>query len=185
MKNSNTPICGAKNRNGKPCERPPLKGKTRCRLHGGLSKSGAESGPYSHGIYAEAYSEDEIAMLDYLNSRLGAVDDEINMTRIRLRRAQLAEKKALEAEEAELEVDEIRDVTGGPMKGTTTVRKKTDFNAIIDRLTGRLGSLMKTRAELISAETAKDADVVAEQARRIKAAIGAIEGAVVGVDEAS
>lgn len=29
--------CGAKNRRGHPCARAALNGKTRCRLHGGLS----------------------------------------------------------------------------------------------------------------------------------------------------
>ena len=31
------PFCGAKTRSGKPCEKFPLAGKRRCRLHGGLS----------------------------------------------------------------------------------------------------------------------------------------------------
>ena len=31
------PLCGAKTRSGKPCEKFPLAGKIRCRLHGGLS----------------------------------------------------------------------------------------------------------------------------------------------------
>ena len=31
------PLCGAKTRSGKPCEKFPLAGKRRCRLHGGLS----------------------------------------------------------------------------------------------------------------------------------------------------
>ena len=29
--------CGARTRRGTPCQKPPLKGKNRCRLHGGLS----------------------------------------------------------------------------------------------------------------------------------------------------
>ena len=30
-------LCLAKTRQGTPCQKPPLNGKTRCRLHGGLS----------------------------------------------------------------------------------------------------------------------------------------------------
>ena len=30
-------ICGAKTRAGTPCKKPPVSGKLRCRLHGGLS----------------------------------------------------------------------------------------------------------------------------------------------------
>lgn len=29
--------CGAKTRRGTACQKPPLRGKQRCRLHGGLS----------------------------------------------------------------------------------------------------------------------------------------------------
>ena len=34
---STNPLCSAKTRSGKPCEKFPLAGKRRCRLHGGLS----------------------------------------------------------------------------------------------------------------------------------------------------
>ena len=30
-------ICGAKTRSGQPCSKFPIRGKNRCRLHGGLS----------------------------------------------------------------------------------------------------------------------------------------------------
>ena len=30
-------FCGAKTRHGIGCQKPPMKGKKRCRLHGGLS----------------------------------------------------------------------------------------------------------------------------------------------------
>ena len=30
-------ICGAVTRSGSHCENPPIKGRTRCRLHGGFS----------------------------------------------------------------------------------------------------------------------------------------------------
>src|SRR5262245_57786165 len=44
LKNGNTPgdptkspRCGAKNRAGNPCQAPAMRGKRRCRLHGGKS----------------------------------------------------------------------------------------------------------------------------------------------------
>ena len=30
-------VCGARTRSGEPCREMPVSGKTRCRLHGGLS----------------------------------------------------------------------------------------------------------------------------------------------------
>lgn len=36
--------CGAKTRSGKPCQSPAVKGKKRCRMHGGAEGSGAPKG---------------------------------------------------------------------------------------------------------------------------------------------
>ena len=35
--NCSSQSCGARTRRGTACQKPPLAGKTRCRLHGGLS----------------------------------------------------------------------------------------------------------------------------------------------------
>ena len=42
----NAPRCGArtKRNNGKPCQAPAVRGKSRCRLHGGSKGSGANAG---------------------------------------------------------------------------------------------------------------------------------------------
>jgi glucans biosynthesis protein len=46
------PRCGARNRAGNPCQNPAIRGRRRCRLHGGLS-TGAPPGPangnFKHG----------------------------------------------------------------------------------------------------------------------------------------
>ncbi|HAD86506.1 MAG TPA: hypothetical protein DCG48_04005 [Rhodospirillaceae bacterium] len=50
----NAPRCGAKNRQGKPCQSPAMRGKKRCRLHGGKSP-GAPLGNQNalkHGYYS-------------------------------------------------------------------------------------------------------------------------------------
>ncbi len=36
--------CGAKTRSGPPCQAPAVKGKCRCRMHGGARGSGAPQG---------------------------------------------------------------------------------------------------------------------------------------------
>ena len=41
--------CGARTRSGNPCQKPPLQGKTRCRLHGGMSLSGKDHPNFKHG----------------------------------------------------------------------------------------------------------------------------------------
>jgi hypothetical protein len=45
--------CGAKTRKGTPCEAPAIRGKTRCRMHGGKSPGR----PQIHGRYAKANIE--------------------------------------------------------------------------------------------------------------------------------
>ena len=55
------PKCGAKTRVGTSCQRPPIRGRTRCRLHGGLSPGaprGAKNGNFRNGDWtAEAIEE--------------------------------------------------------------------------------------------------------------------------------
>ena len=49
------PRCLARNRQGKPCQSPAVKGKRRCRLHGEAEGSGAPKGNQNalkHGRYA-------------------------------------------------------------------------------------------------------------------------------------
>jgi hypothetical protein len=55
------PKCGARTRAGTPCQRPAIRGRTRCRLHGGLSPGaprGAKNGNFRNGDWtAEAIKE--------------------------------------------------------------------------------------------------------------------------------
>src|ERR1700730_16908414 len=52
------PRCGARTRSGKPCQSPAVRGKRRCRMHGGAAGSGApidNTNALRHGHYtAEA-----------------------------------------------------------------------------------------------------------------------------------
>lgn len=47
--------CGARTRNGSPCQKPALNGKTRCQLHGGRAgaPSGERNGNYRHGRFTK------------------------------------------------------------------------------------------------------------------------------------
>jgi hypothetical protein len=57
--------CGAKTRRGAACQKPPLIGKARCRLHGGLStgpktpegKARIVAAHYKHGRRSKAFTE--------------------------------------------------------------------------------------------------------------------------------
>ena len=53
--------CGARTRAGVPCQRPPIRGRKRCRLHGGLSPGaprGLKNGNFKSGDWTtEAIAE--------------------------------------------------------------------------------------------------------------------------------
>ena len=55
-----SPRCGAKTRKGTPCSSPTVKGKRRCRMHGGAAGSGAPKGnrnALKHSFYAKVERE--------------------------------------------------------------------------------------------------------------------------------
>ncbi|WP_343299322.1 HGGxSTG domain-containing protein [Bradyrhizobium yuanmingense] len=48
-----SPRCGARTRDGTACRAPAIRGKPRCRMHGGAPRSGAPKGnrnAYRHGM---------------------------------------------------------------------------------------------------------------------------------------
>lgn len=55
--------CGArtKSRNGEPCLCPAIKGKTRCRVHGGAKGSGAK--PFNQNAFKHGASSSPIKLL--------------------------------------------------------------------------------------------------------------------------
>ena len=52
---TNAPLCQARNRAGNPCRCPAIRGKKRCKRHGGAKGSGAppaeRNGMWRHGSY--------------------------------------------------------------------------------------------------------------------------------------
>lgn len=140
-------LCGASKRgNGEPCKRHAIPGSSRCKLHGGKStgpkdqrsnKNAAKPG----SIYSKFLTDEESDMLASIE--LGRVDDELRLTRIRLMRALARENEfgnTLEIDSEKVEHEE-----------RTTTSKVRDYSGLIDRLTARIESLERTRAELMKA----------------------------------
>ena len=48
-----TLVCGAKTRKGTPCTQKPVKGMTRCKMHGGTQPVGIASPNFKHGRYSK------------------------------------------------------------------------------------------------------------------------------------
>ncbi len=65
-----SPRCGAKTRSGPPCKAPAVKGKKRCRMHGGAAGSGAPIGNQNalkHGVYTRQAIEERQALNSMIN----------------------------------------------------------------------------------------------------------------------
>ena len=71
------PRCLARNRRGTPCQSPAVKGRKRCRFHGGVDNIGAPPGnrnALKHGHYtaqAIAQRREVAALLRACRERLG------------------------------------------------------------------------------------------------------------------
>jgi hypothetical protein len=182
MKNSSKPICGAMNRQGKPCEKPPLKGKTRCKLHGGKTpakqNAGTSNGNHRHGLYANALTETEAAAWDAVP--IGNVDDDIRMCRIWLARAMELDS-AINRDphsmnnKAGLVLSEIRQTTDGENKSTDVITKRPDTIARINMLLGRIAQLEKTRSELLAAAR-ESGEGIDDKARDLVETLRAMKG---------
>ena len=168
---NNKTICGAKNRQGKPCQNSPVTGRTRCRMHGGATPRGGKGNP-KHGLYTQALTPEEQAMFDGI--QLGEMEREIRMAKIMLNRCLTLHAEIQQApndEEAMLgfELSEIEQSE----RGKRIVRKRPDTYALIDRFMGRIANLEKTRAELIAAQGQRSDDP-ADTARQIRDALEAM-----------
>jgi hypothetical protein len=60
-----SPRCGAKTRSGKPCRSPAVRGKKRCRMHGGAPGSGAPRGN-KNALKHGSYTREAIGLLRYM-----------------------------------------------------------------------------------------------------------------------
>ncbi|RJG10927.1 hypothetical protein D3879_14705 [Pseudomonas cavernicola] len=142
--------CGAKTRSGQPCQSQAMP-NGRCRMHGG--KAGethkGNQNARTHGIYSAFLSDDEKGAWDSLE--LGRVDDELRLTRIRLMRALARENEYGNTLELDSEKSEPIQIDGKDtgLTSVTTTSKVRDYAGLIDKLTARVESLERTRAELL------------------------------------
>jgi hypothetical protein len=177
---SDAPRCTAKAKgSGEQCKGLAMKGKTKCRVHGGMS-TGAKTPRYGnkdaqkYGIYAAGYTDEEIKVLDSVP--IGKLDDEIKAVRILVARAMRALKEVESApntleNKAGFELAEIELASVGDRKRQRTVSKRPDFRAIIDRGMGRITSLERARAEILSLGT----DDMGQRAKAILDAIKSMD----------
>ena len=148
-------ICGAKKRNGEACQKPPIKGKTKCRLHGGPSKPkpAPKNNKFAskHNIYSQFMTEDEIEFSQ--QSELHSIDSELKLCKVQLARALKAKQAQDDAikDQDKVAIDSMTLGDANPQDqsgGDRIVYKRKDYDALIDRLIGRISMLTKQRNEL-------------------------------------
>jgi hypothetical protein len=130
-------------------------------MHGGTNPGGkpGNQNAVKHGIYASFMTDAERAVLDEI--KLGEVDQELRLCRVRLMRALAAEQAAAAKQGVELAevVSRTEDGERGITKTGERRFKRTDYVGIVDRLMGRIESLERTRAELLKNGLGDEDDV--------------------------
>jgi len=124
-------------------------------LHGGLSnpKPAPKGNKYAskHNIYSQFMTEDEIEFSQ--QSELDSIDSELKLCKVQLARALKAKQAQDDAIKDQDKVvidsmtlgDAAPDEQGG---GDKVVYKRKDYDALVDRLIGRISMLTKQRNEL-------------------------------------
>jgi hypothetical protein len=162
--------CGAKTRKGTPCADIAM-ANGRCKRHGGKATGPkkphvalAEANPaYTHGIYTKFFKDEEKVLIDAGAIKLGEVDAELTVMRIRLKRALEAREKWEAERSGEIDgsdettsmvlVERNDDEAAGFEGSVLELEKKAfrlpDYDGIIDRVISRIESLEKTRKELL------------------------------------
>lgn len=184
-------VCGAKTRSGGTCQKPPMKGKKRCRLHGGASNKPAPKGntrALKHGLYSAAISPEERELWDRIE--IGNVDEELKLARVRLNRLLILQNsfdaglvddasQPTAHQVSGLSIEEMRTLTDGRNRQTEVVRRRRDYQPEINRTLRVISELEKTRAAIGGAGS-NDPD---ELARQLTQAIEAIEEVQEGISE--
>ena len=72
-----SPRCGARTRQGSPCQSPAVKDRKRCRMHGGATGSGAQAdnrNALRHGRYTRELLEFKRSVRELLRESAAKVE---------------------------------------------------------------------------------------------------------------
>ncbi|MBI5942884.1 MAG: hypothetical protein HY864_00830 [Chloroflexi bacterium] len=100
--------CGAKTRGGGTCKRAPMKGKTRCKLHGGASPSGPASASFKHGRYADVFRGELAGKFVRASEEPAPLD---LLPELAVQRALLAQHIEKVSFKAKVSIDELKSIS--------------------------------------------------------------------------
>lgn len=177
--------CGAKTRSGNPCKAYSLGRNGRCKMHGGTNPGPplGNKNAVKHGIYSEVMEAEDRAVYDRIET--GSLDEEIRMTRVRLRRALQQQVFYDAAKSSGASVTELRDklelseiVTvsiNGEAAQTSVKRVLRDFRREINTLTRTIADL-EMKAMTLGTANPGNADEIAHKIREALRQIDAANG---------
>ena len=158
------PQCTAKSkRTGNQCRRYAIPGKTKCKHHGGRSTGPKNPNTKNNaikadGIYSQYLKADDLRNYAAAGDTIGSIDIELQLVKMQLAKVVKAQSE-MPPDDMQLEeiahgiTDPGADNEAPTGQGQTKIKKTTkrrNFDALIDRFTGRIESLEKTRKELMS-----------------------------------
>ena len=134
-------ICGAKTRNGQPCNNKAM-ANGRCRMHGGSSKDGGapknnKSAVKAGSIYSKYLTDEENTFVDEVET--GDLTHEIKLAKLQVHRIQREMQATKSGVELELSSASVSEVNG--IKTTTMQKQRRDFHGLLDRALARVASL--------------------------------------------
>jgi hypothetical protein len=108
-----------------------------------------------HGMYDDLIRADDLPYVASIQGKVGAVEEELLIARLQLRRALKAQARADDLPDG-MEVAEVieREAAEKQAGRNEIKRKLRDYPAIINTMLGRIESLEKTRLDLLKADKA-------------------------------
>ena len=73
-----SPRCGARTRSGRPCNSPAVRGKKRCRMHGGAKGSGAPKGnrnALKYGMFTKVAIEERKLIMKFIRESENFIEE--------------------------------------------------------------------------------------------------------------
>lgn len=128
-------LCGAKTRGGGTCQKPPLAGATRCRLHGGASPQALAK---AQERITDAKAGRELAKLGVTYRDIHPGDALVELVQYQASIVDFWRRKVSELDDADLTWGTTKVKDGGDDRGTTSEAKPNIAYVLLDQAQARL-----------------------------------------------
>jgi hypothetical protein len=131
------PTCGAKTKSGAPCKKPPMKGATRCRRHGGASPNAQAA---AQDRRAERAAGRELARIGITSRDIHPAEALIELVQFTAGEVDYWRRRVSEIDDTDLTWGTTRVKEGGDDRGTTQEAKPHIAYVMLQQASDRLAS---------------------------------------------